>query len=116
MLPGQGDLEVRRGDDLLADVTPDFLKIDVESMELQVLAGLSGLLERCNPIMMVEVDNTAEEDFMAWVADNGYGVVSTHQRYRLNKNHVIAPKSRVKTLQKKLEGTVLGNKTKEAAE
>ena len=89
MLEGSGDLEVHRGDALLAEVTPDFIKIDVEGMEMKVLAGLSGVLERCRPVMMVEVDNEVEETFMAWVAAQGYAVLSTHQRYRLNKNHLI---------------------------
>lgn len=89
MLAGAGDLEVHRGDALLEGVCPDFIKIDVEGMEMQVLTGLSGVLDRCRPVLMVEVDNTAEGPFMAWVAANGYAVLSTHQRYKLNKNHLV---------------------------
>ena len=89
MLEGQGELEVHRGDALLEGVTPDFIKIDVEGMEMQVLAGLSGVLERARPVMMVEVDNAVEADFLAWVTAQGYALFATHQRYRLNKNHLI---------------------------
>lgn len=89
MLEGQGGLQVHPGDALLSEVTPDFIKIDVEGMEMQVLAGLSGVLERARPVMMVEVDNEVEAAFLDWVAAQGYAVLSTHQRYRLNKNHLI---------------------------
>lgn len=99
MLEGEGDLEVHRGDALLAEVTPDFIKIDVEGMEMKVLSGLSGVLERCRPVMMVEVDNDVEETFLAWVAEQGYAVLSTHQRYRLNKNHLICDAARLADLQ-----------------
>lgn len=99
MLEGEGDLEVHRGDALLAEVTPDFIKIDVEGMEMKVLSGLSGVLERCRPVMMVEVDNDVEETFLSWVAEQGYAVLSTHQRYRLNKNHLICDAGRLADLQ-----------------
>lgn len=98
MLEGEGDLEVYRGDDLLSDVTPDFIKIDVEGMEMKVLSGLDGVLARCRPVLMVEVDNTAEDDFMRWVEAAGYGVLSTHQRYRLNKNHLVADAGQLEAL------------------
>lgn len=98
MLEGEGDLEVFPGHELLADVTPDFIKIDVEGMEMQVLSGLEPVLKRCRPILMVEVDNTAEEAFMGWVAAQGYAVLSTHQRYRLNKNHLICDAGQLEAL------------------
>lgn len=98
MLEGKGDLEVHRGDALLADVTPDFIKVDVEGMEMKVLSGLSGVLERCRPVMMVEVDNEIEAQFTDWVTAQGYAVLSTHQRYRLNKNHLICDASDLERL------------------
>lgn len=100
MLEGQGDLDVYPLDDLLGEETPDFIKIDVEGMELQVLAGMGDLLKRCRPVMMIEVDNTVEDTFMKWVAENGYGLINTHQRYRLNKNHLICDVNRLEELRK----------------
>jgi FkbM family methyltransferase len=102
MLAGQGELEVYRADDILADVTPDMIKIDVEAMEMQVLNGLSGVLDRCRPILLVEVDNENEAAFGDWMNDNGYDLVSTHQRYRTNKNHIIADRAQSGALKQKL--------------
>ncbi|MDA7428832.1 FkbM family methyltransferase [Primorskyibacter aestuariivivens] len=98
MLEGEGDLEVFPGHELLSDVTPDFIKIDVEGMEMKVLSGLEPVLKRCRPILMVEVDNTAEDEFMTWVEAQGYAVLSTHQRYRLNKNHLVCDAGQLETL------------------
>lgn len=42
-------------------LTPDFVKIDVEGFELEVLRGMVATIERCRPIFMIERDpkNTA---------------------------------------------------------
>ena len=70
----EGQISLRRGDELLADITPDFIKIDVEGMEISVLSGLSGLIERCRPTFFIEVDNQNRAAFLAWVKENGYAV------------------------------------------
>lgn len=93
MLEGEGAIEVHRGDALFADTTPDLIKIDVEGMELKVLDGLSGLFQRCRPILLVEVDNDNEKGFLGWVDRNGYDVEAVVQRYKLNKNYILRPKA-----------------------
>jgi len=94
MLSGEGNLRVFRGDSLFADEYPDMIKIDVEGMEMAVLAGLEGVLSKHKPVMLVEVDNENEAAFMEWVKKAGYDVVDTVQRYRQNKNHLLAPKAK----------------------
>ena len=89
MLPGERTLEVRRGDDLLGDVTPDLIKIDVESMELAVLAGLSATIARSRPWLQVEVDLENEAAFLDWVTAHAYAVDLVHRRNRANKNYVL---------------------------
>ncbi len=93
MLPGEGTLAVHPGDALLADETPAMIKIDVEGMEMPVLAGLSDTIARHRPVLLVEVDNENEEAFMAWADRAGYDVAHTVQRYRLNKNHLLTPRA-----------------------
>ncbi len=93
MLAGQGGLQVFRGDELLAGEAPAMIKIDVEGMEMGVLAGLEGLIEKHKPVLLVEVDNENEDAFMAWADKAGYDVAETVQRYRLNKNHLLMPRA-----------------------
>lgn len=53
----------------------DFLKIDVEGMELQVLRGAARLIDRCRPIIYTEIDredkNTA---VFAFLWEKGYRI------------------------------------------
>jgi len=109
LLKGQGDLTVLRGDAVLQDVTPDFIKIDVEGMELDVLAGLSGVFDRCHPNILIEVDNENDVAFMDWAKRSDYKIIKTLQRYRTNKNHLIAHKSVATKLKAKLKKTEAEN-------
>ena len=92
MVAGEGAQETRRGDDLLGDTPVHFIKIDVEGMEMQVLAGLSRVIAACRPAMFIEVDNENAADFETWVRDNGYAVQAKHKRYRSNRNFLITPR------------------------
>ncbi|MCD1260481.1 FkbM family methyltransferase [Paenibacillus athensensis] len=44
-----------------AGVRPDFIKIDVEGFELEVARGMTGLLERDKPALMIEVQRDREK-------------------------------------------------------
>jgi FkbM family methyltransferase len=37
-------------------LTPDFVKIDVEGFEIEVLRGMTATIERCKPVFMIEYD------------------------------------------------------------
>ncbi|TBX24735.1 methyltransferase [Roseovarius sp. JS7-11] len=94
MLPGQGDLRVVAGDDALAAESPDFIKIDVESMELQVLTGLEATVKRCGPWMLIEVDKHNDEGFHGWRQRADYVVETEVQRYETSTNYLVRPASR----------------------
>lgn len=94
MVAGAGDIWVRTGDEVLEGISPDFIKIDVEGMELEVLAGLAGTLARCSPSMLVEVDIANEAAFQDWVAANGYAILRTTQPFKANRNHFLRPRRR----------------------
>lgn len=102
MLEGKGDLDVYRGDELMPELRPDMIKIDVETMELRVLDGLSGILDRCRPVLLVEVDVENDAAFAAWMDRAGYAVAGTYQRYKLNRNHIIADRDRAAEVQERL--------------
>ena len=89
MISKGGDLQVFRADSLLAEETPDMIKIDVEGMELGVLRGLSGLLERCSPVIQIEVDVENDAGFQEWLTASGYEVADTIKRYRQNLNYLL---------------------------
>ncbi len=86
-------LSIRKGDDLLAGEVPSFLKIDVEGMELQVLAGLAKIIETHRPTIFVEVDIENRAGFKEWLAANRYVAKETFRRYRRNENFLIVPRA-----------------------
>lgn len=89
MQPGKGDIETMTGDEALAKETPDFLKIDVEGMEMKALAGLQDVIARCSPTILIEVNKENYATFDKWVAAHGYDVIDTFQRYQANKNFLL---------------------------
>lgn len=52
----------------------DLLKIDVETMELEVLSGARETLRRCRPMLMVESLKADKAALQTWLEDAGYAV------------------------------------------
>jgi FkbM family methyltransferase len=52
----------------------DVLKIDVEGMEMSVLAGAAGLIARWRPLVFVEIANANTAAFSTWLDGAGYRV------------------------------------------
>jgi len=74
--------------DRLVSGKVDFLKLDVEGMEMEALAGAARLIAEHRPTLYVEVLDTAIAGFMAWLDRQGYRIVKlfpdkTHCNYLL---------------------------------
>lgn len=73
---GGGPVPIAPLDALVAiDDRVDFIKIDVEHMELDVLAGAEGLLRRWRPDVLVEVKNETTAAFLNTIDAMDYRVV-----------------------------------------
>jgi FkbM family methyltransferase len=70
----------------------DLLKIDVEGMELKVLAGAARLISRSRPLIFIEVANRNTNDLMAWlkIADYRVARIFTDKGHA---NYLLAPGS-----------------------
>ena len=84
-----GDLAVIRGDDALAGQRVDFIKIDVEGMELKALSGLEETIRANRPTLFVEVDRENTDAFGDWVKAHGYAIKARFKRYRANENFLL---------------------------
>lgn len=89
MKPGAGDMSVVAGDDLFEDETPQLIKIDVEGMEMSVLAGLAETITRTKPMILIEVDGENDADFAAWCVQNRYQTITTIRHSAKNCNYLI---------------------------
>jgi FkbM family methyltransferase len=83
---GQGErVEVKPLDDLIDHC--QFLKIDVEGMELDVLAGASRILARSRPVLFVEVHRQNQSAFESLMKQLNYQIVSTYP-YHAHTNYL----------------------------
>jgi FkbM family methyltransferase len=53
-------------------LTPDFVKIDVEGFEIEVLRGMMATIERCKPVFMIEFDSGRAEAIADILGAFGY--------------------------------------------
>lgn len=93
LAPSQDDdaLLLIRGDDALAQRRVDFLKIDVEGMELQVLAGLQQAVATWRPPIFIEIENRNAGAVQAWIERQDYRIERRFRRYEANENHLVLP-------------------------
>ena len=88
---GTGDIEVRTADELLVGQHVDFVKIDVEGMEIDVIKGLRQTLSRCKPTVFVEIDRENNDAFCALMAELGYTEALEVRKLRFNRNAIFIP-------------------------
>jgi FkbM family methyltransferase len=86
--PG-GPVSLSPLDDLVAGAV-DFIKIDVEGMEMEVLAGARSTIAKYRPFIFIEVLDTAIESFMAWLDKAGYRVEKLFPD-KTHCNYFVAP-------------------------
>ena len=62
-------------DEIMADSAVDFIKIDVEGFELGVLQGMQAIVEKQQPIIMVEVQDS-EQEILQYFSSRAYKLYS----------------------------------------
>jgi FkbM family methyltransferase len=87
----KGAIEVFPLDAKLKDKI-DFMKVDVEGMEMEVLRGARQLIENSQPILFIEIMNANIEAFRLWTKEKNYRVIKIFP-YINAKNFVAAPAS-----------------------
>jgi len=87
-----GTIRLERGDALLEGEEINFIKIDVERMELEVLAGLEQTIGRCRPPIFIEVDDGNLERFSQTLEYLKYRIVERHKLHPENENFMIIPR------------------------
>lgn len=86
----QGEIGVATLDSMVSGPV-DFLKIDVEGMEMSVLAGAEQLIRRARPLIYIEIANANVSAFVEWLDAACYKV----ERIFTDKGHanyLVAPK------------------------
>lgn len=92
---GENTISVRTGDTLLGDRHVDFIKMDVEGMEIGALQGLQATIARDHPVLFVEVDHANADAFHALMDDYGYAVQTAFDPSGVNRNFLLLPKDKI---------------------
>jgi len=90
-----GEIAVETLDSVIGDPV-DLLKIDVEGMELQALAGAKELIRRNRPLIFIEIANENTLEFSAWLKEAGYRVARIfpdkgHANYLIEPGEAASP-------------------------
>ena len=87
--PKEVTVQARPTDDILRDFGAsqvDLVKIDAESSEKFVLAGMTGTIERDHPVIVMEVgdigveNGTPSAELIAFLSERGYAAFSWHDK------------------------------------
>ncbi|PCI63724.1 MAG: methyltransferase [Kordiimonadales bacterium] len=87
---GEGPINIITIDETIEEPI-DFVKIDVEGMELEVLDGMKKTIDQYRPAIFVEVNNENKSRFTEFVAEIEYSIKESFKRYPENCNYLIAP-------------------------
>jgi hypothetical protein len=95
-------VNIVRGDDLFGDEEFDLIKIDVEGMEIEVLLGMKGVIERSRPKIFVEVIEANARAFEKLMKHWGYRISSNSEIYPGIANYLTAYASDAPSLPERL--------------
>jgi FkbM family methyltransferase len=76
----------------------DLIKIDVEGMEIDVLAGAANCIDRLKPILLIETIKSDGNELRAWLERHGYMPIQIGQNFLAINNtdksmaHITLPK------------------------
>ena len=85
-----GEISVATLDSVISDPV-DFLKVDVEGMEMSVLAGSQELIAKSRPLIFIEIANRNTMAFCDWLNTAGYEVARIFTD-KGHANYLISPK------------------------
>ncbi len=91
MTDAPGGAPLMRGDSLLVHRPIDFIKLDVEGMEMRGLLGLASTIATWRPPLFIEVDPVNAELYPTRHPAHDYVTATTYQRYTVNKNYLVIP-------------------------
>ena len=84
-------VQVLAGDDLVGAGPVDFIKMDVEGMEIEALDGLQATIARCRPPIFIEVDRQNRDAFFERVKAFDYVIAQEFEEHRVNQNFLLRP-------------------------
>jgi len=89
-----GAFQIVRADDILRNQRPNFVKIDVEGMECDVVEGMTDIISASRPSLFVEVWNENRDRFDELMNKLGYTILDEFRRYDVATNLICESKTK----------------------
>jgi predicted O-methyltransferase YrrM len=99
------------GDDLFASEHFDLIKLDVDGIELDVLQGLAATIERCRPLLFINVKEAKKEEFIARLKDWHFDVLSEVQAKPDTTNLLVGATANAESAENRTGASAPGNTT-----
>jgi FkbM family methyltransferase len=80
-----------KGDAVLSGIPIDFIKMDIEGMEMEALAGLAETIARWRPTIFIEIESDHLNDFGLWMQNFRYRLIEQFTRHAGRSNFLVAP-------------------------
>ncbi len=80
-----------KGDAVLSGVPVDFIKMDIEGMEMEALAGLAETVARWRPAIFAEIETDHLNHFALWMQTFRYRLAEQFTRHSGRTNYLIVP-------------------------
>lgn len=87
----EGDVSLMTADRLIGEQPVDLVKIDVEGMELDVLAGMTALMSRQRPAVYIETSEATRNLVTDLIINSGYALVRHTVAYETQLNLTFMP-------------------------
>jgi len=84
-----GQFDMVPGDKFFADKQINFIKIDVETNEINVLNGLQKTIDKNRPLMCIELDASNSSKMETWLIINNYKIL---KQIGTSNNFLLGPK------------------------
>ncbi len=91
LVSGEGEVSILPGDTMLSGAKVDFIKIDVEGMEIAVLGGLKETIAANRPPIFLEIEHVNRDALEAWLSDAGYQIAVEGRQFQHNGNLLLLP-------------------------
>jgi FkbM family methyltransferase len=73
-------VQIVTGDSIFENIKLDFIKMDIEGMEMLALDGLKNTIKNSRPNIFLEVIEENKQEFNKWLEDNRYDIVYSHDQ------------------------------------
>ncbi len=68
---------------------PDFIKVDVEGLEMDVLLGMSETIKKYSPVLFIEIHGSLKKEMILFLKNEGYSIFHIETEHYIDEEQII---------------------------